>query len=240
MADFDRSGAADAGRAAWPAVTVVVPAYNRQAYIAEALESVFRQRYRPLDVVVVDDGSTDATAAVACSFPVRCLSTDHSGVAAARNRGLDAAGGDLIAFLDADDAWTDGSLARRVRHLLEHPRADFVLGRTALFGDTARLSRVRTGLVTETQPGVLTTFVGWRAAVEAVGRFDESYALAEDVDWFARARDAGVVCARLDDVCARYRVHWANTTLQRRADLGSSVARALRASLERRRARGRA
>jgi glycosyltransferase involved in cell wall biosynthesis len=219
-----------------PSVSAIVPAFNRERYVGEALESILRQRYRPLEVIVVDDGSTDSTAAIASSFPVRCLRTEHRGVAAARNRGLAAAGGDLIAFLDADDAWTDGSLDRRVTHLLDNPAVGFVLGRTELLAEADRKSRVRATFLRESQPGVLTTFVGRREAIDSVGPFDESYQVAEDVDWFARARDAGVKGAYLDEICARYRVHWANTTLDRHAEVGESVARALKASLDRRRA----
>lgn len=100
------------------AVSVIVPAYNAQPFLARAIGSVERQTFTDFEVVVVDDGSTDATAEIAGGFgSVRYVRQDHLGEAAARNRGLDEAGGEFVAFLDADDEWLPEKLARQLEFM---------------------------------------------------------------------------------------------------------------------------
>jgi glycosyltransferase involved in cell wall biosynthesis len=89
-----------------PTVSGVIPAYNAEKFLAEAIESALAQTYPLAELVVVDDGSTDRTAEVAGRFPqVRVIRTPNRGQGAARNTGVDAAFGEWIAFLDADDSW---------------------------------------------------------------------------------------------------------------------------------------
>ena len=98
-----------------PAVSVIIPAYNAEAFLARAIRSVEAQGFRDFEVVVIDDGSTDGTAEVAQGFSsVRCVRGSHGGEAAARNRGLDEARGELVAFVDADDEWLPEKLDRQV------------------------------------------------------------------------------------------------------------------------------
>ncbi|MFI4903425.1 MAG: glycosyltransferase family 2 protein, partial [Burkholderiales bacterium] len=94
-------------------VSVVMPMYNGEAYVAEALDSVLAQT-RPADeIVVVDDGSHDASAAIVARYSgVRYVRQANGGCAAARNRGVAEAGGDVVAFIDQDDRWLPGHLAR--------------------------------------------------------------------------------------------------------------------------------
>src|SRR5512143_3730544 len=109
-----------------PLVSVVMPVYNGARYLRQALESALAQTYRPLEIVVVDDGSTDETPAILAEFGtrIRALRQPNSGSAAARNAALDAARGELIAFLDADDLWLPQKLAVQVEYLREHPDVD--------------------------------------------------------------------------------------------------------------------
>jgi glycosyltransferase involved in cell wall biosynthesis len=91
-------------RSDWPSLSVVVCAYNEERYLGDCLESLLRLDYPNLDVVICDDGSTDRTLEIACAYPFRVLALEHLGLSAARNAGLEAARGDLIAYLDADAA----------------------------------------------------------------------------------------------------------------------------------------
>jgi teichuronic acid biosynthesis glycosyltransferase TuaG len=101
-----------------PVVSVIIPAYNAQEFLARAIRSVERQTFTDFEIVVVDDGSTDATAEAAQAFSrVRFFRRPHLGAAAARNRGLQEAGGDLVAFLDADDEWLPEKLARQIEFM---------------------------------------------------------------------------------------------------------------------------
>jgi teichuronic acid biosynthesis glycosyltransferase TuaG len=100
------------------AVSVIIPAYNAQAFLARAITSVERQTFSDFEILVVDDGSTDATAEAARGFSgVRYLREPHLGAAAARNRGLEEANGDFVAFLDADDEWLPEKLARQLEFM---------------------------------------------------------------------------------------------------------------------------
>jgi glycosyltransferase involved in cell wall biosynthesis len=114
-----------------PLVSVVMPVYNGARYLRQALESALTQTYRPLEIVVVDDGSTDDTPALLAEFgdKIRSIRQQNSGSAAARNAALRAARGELIAFLDADDLWLPRKLAVQVDYLRDHPEVDLVATR---------------------------------------------------------------------------------------------------------------
>jgi teichuronic acid biosynthesis glycosyltransferase TuaG len=103
-----------------PAVSVIIPAYNAEAFLARAIRSVEAQSFRDFEIVVIDDGSTDGTAEVAQGFSsVRYVLGSHGGEAAARNRGLEEARSELVAFVDADDEWLPEKLARQVAFMDE-------------------------------------------------------------------------------------------------------------------------
>src|SRR5262245_47159032 len=99
-----------------PLISCVVPVYNGERYLREALDSIQAQTYRPIEIIVADDGSTDGTAAVAAEYDhkVRYLFQPNAGTAAACNLGLQAARGDFIAFLAADDLWHRDKLLRQI------------------------------------------------------------------------------------------------------------------------------
>jgi glycosyltransferase involved in cell wall biosynthesis len=103
-------------------VSVIVPVYNGERYLSAALESIFAQDYHPFEVIVVDDGSGDSSAAIAKSFKsVQYIYQTNQGIANAWNLGIDASKGELIAFLDCDDLWTPNKLRLQVDYLVNHP-----------------------------------------------------------------------------------------------------------------------
>jgi len=103
-----------------PTVSAIVPAYNAEAFLARAIRSVEAQSFRDFEIVVVDDGSTDETADALHGFSgVRLIRQPHLGAAAARNRAVDEATGELLAFLDADDEWLPEKLARQLQFMNE-------------------------------------------------------------------------------------------------------------------------
>ena len=117
------SGETVPSAAAVPSVSVVIPCYNAAAFLPETLASVRRQSRPPLEVIVVDDGSTDTSAEIAAAFgpPVRVIRQENQGESVARNRGIEQARGDWIAFLDADDVWTPDRLARHAAVIADLP-----------------------------------------------------------------------------------------------------------------------
>ncbi|MEJ7784962.1 MAG: glycosyltransferase family A protein [Solirubrobacteraceae bacterium] len=189
-------------------VTCIVPVRDGARYLAQAIDSILAQSYRPIEVIVVDDGSTDESAHIADAYgdPVRLLTQAPSGAAAARNRAVRAAKGYLIAPLDADDIWRPDKLTRQSNYLDAHPAVDIAMCRLETFHDPGPGDR----RVIDGYPWVTALM---RAHVfERVGYFDESHQFANALDWFVRASEAGVQTARLPDVLVRRRIHAANVS----------------------------
>jgi glycosyltransferase involved in cell wall biosynthesis len=199
-----------------PLVSVVVPVYNGERFLGEALDSVLAQDYEPLELIVIDDGSTDGSATVAESRGLRVLKQKNQGVAAARNAGLQRCAGELIAFIDQDDLWLPGKLETQVSFLLEHPDIGLVYSHAELLVERdARLPGWLRGYTDRPMPGYLpSTLLCRRAVFEAAGPFDSNYTVGSDSDWLLRVKDAGVGHVMLPDVLVRYRIHGANNIYQ--------------------------
>ena len=216
-------------------VSVVMPAFDEEAFIAEALASVLSQSYRPLEVIVVDDGSGDRTAEIAGAHDVRLLRLAHHGAAAACNAGLAIANGDYWMIFDADDVLAPDRLLCQVAHLDRHPGLDIVLGLTEAFltpGDP-RPRHYNPDWDNGPFAACTGTMLARRPVLERVGGFDESRALCYDLDWLARAKDAGVRIGHVDQVVLRYRIHRDNVTADRRA-VTLAMLKVVRESLQRR------
>jgi glycosyltransferase involved in cell wall biosynthesis len=226
-------------------VSVIIPAYNSAEFLPGAIASVRSQGYKPLEIVVVDDGSTDETGGLIRSLQgddggdLRYLRQDNRGPGAARNAGLATARGEVIAFLDADDIWPAGKLDCQMPSLTRHPETDIVLGRTQAMvlvgGDSADDPGWRFEPFAEpwysTQLG---SAIYRRRVFDRVGMFDATLKLSEDLDWFMRARERGVGIAFIDDVTLLYRFHHANLT--RGTDASArNLLLVLKRSLDRRR-----
>lgn len=197
----------------WPLVTAVVPAYNRERMLPEALASIRRQSYPNLEIIVVDDGSTDGTAEVARVQPdVRLFEQPNSGPAQARNRAIINARGEFIACLDSDDLWPDGMLTHLVDALLRDPEADVARGWPQLSRLGANGEYEFDGNPTAGFPYSVTGTVFRRRAFDRVGLFDPELQFGEDTDWFNRANELGVKVIRLDCTCVIIRRHGGNMT----------------------------
>jgi glycosyltransferase involved in cell wall biosynthesis len=195
-------------------VSVIIPVYNGATYLAEALDSVFAQDYRPIEVIVVDDGSTDDTAVIARSYSqVRYLHEVNQGPAVARNTGLIHCTGDLIGFLDADDRWVLGKLSLQAKYLEAHPEVDCVIGRMKNFVQESipRPSWVEDFMLSDDwvayHQGAL---LARRGVFEEVGLFSASFASAEDYDWLIRFRESNISMAKMPEVFLLRRIHLNN------------------------------
>lgn len=220
-------------------ISVVIPAYNRERYLGEAIESVLAQGHPKTEVIVADDGSTDGTAAVAAGFAeVACVRLPHRGAAAARNAGVAAARGEFLAFLDSDDLWAPGKLARQVAVLDAFPGVDLVFGLMDQFVSPELTREAAEDLTPATgpQPGyVAGSMLARRAAFAGVGVFDESLRVGEFVDWLARANERGVRSEVVQEVLLHRRLHDGNLGRGDRS-LRLDYVRVVRARLERGRA----
>lgn len=181
-----------------PKISVVIPMYNAAAYLRPAIESVLAQT-RPADeILLVDDGSADESCEIAREYrqeAVRCLRMPHAGIAAARNRGITAAGGDFIAFLDADDLWEPCKLSLQMELFAADDSLGMVFGglRQFISEDLAPEEQAELQCPAGVSPGYqASALISRRCVFERVGLFDESLRNGEFIDWYSRARAAGI------------------------------------------------
>ena len=224
-----------------PSISVVIPAYNAQPYLAEAIQSVLNQTSRPTQILVLDDGSTDGTADVARSYAptIQTVILPHGGQGAARNRGAELARGDFIAFLDADDLWADNKLALQMALFDRDPALDMVFGFAQQFyspelreQDSEKIKRLE-----KPMPGYVPgTMLIKRSSFARAGPFAVHWHVGEFIDWYLRATDLGLRQALIPEVVLKRRVHTTNLGVRERESQTDYV-RILKASLDRRRAK---
>ncbi len=196
-------------------ISVVIPAFNSADYLSEAVHSVRSQEWPgTIEVIVIDDGSTDDTKTLAIPLSDRFISLKRGGAAAARNAGIRAASGDFIFLMDADDIATSDSFVTLYEPFQRHSDVMGIFGRAVDFISPDLPPSQKTGLLPNTQPyhGRLTGCSLLRREVfETVGLFDESLKTGETVDWMIRMRSSGLLCIRIDHVTLRRRLHLTNT-----------------------------
>jgi glycosyltransferase involved in cell wall biosynthesis len=221
-----------------PLVSVIIPVYNGAEFLSEAVASIWQQDYHPLEIVIVDDGSTDETAELAKGLgkDIRYAYQRNSGPAAARNKGLEMACGEIIAFLDVDDLWPPNKLRIQVTRLIEDPKVDVVLGRVK-FMKLPGAPEIEIQFESPDSTLVnayLGSGVFRKSAFGRVGNFDETLRYSEDHDWFLRAREQGISIVIMEQVTLYYRLHEHNMTRNKNTtDL--QLIRVLKKSLDRRR-----
>jgi glycosyltransferase involved in cell wall biosynthesis len=201
-----------------PRVSVIVPCYKTARFVAETLQSVFAQTYRNFEVVLINDGSPDTPELEKAISPWRdnitYLHTENCGLAGARNNGIRASKGELIALLDSDDTWEPNYLEVQVQKLDADPTADIVYPRVLNFVDGVSgglRSKPCQGDVTfvrlaQRQITVVVSVLARRSALERVGLFDDSLRSCEDFDMWLRCVKNGSRIIYHDKVLLRYRV----------------------------------
>lgn len=218
-----------------PLISVIVPAHNAAASLPAALASVQAAHTEevPLELVVVDDGSTDDTAAVARQAGARCVSQPNAGAASARNSGVRQARGELLAFIDADDLWAPRRSLAREAALLHEQAAELCWGLTQLI---RCLPEGESAYARPWRPPLFGSVLVTRRGFEHVGPLCEQLrdGQGEDFEWFARARDRGLKIATLDEVTLHYRIHAANLKSHQRQRRNQALFTALRSTLQRR------
>jgi glycosyltransferase involved in cell wall biosynthesis len=221
-------------------ISVMIPVYNCEAYLGEAIDSVLAQSHRPVEIVVVDDGSDDASGAVARRYgdAVRYERQERSGNGAARNRAVALATGDLFTFLDADDRLVPGALERLAGVLEDDPSLQAVYGHVREFVspdiDADAVARLRPPI--DRVAGCLpTNMLMRREAFFLVGPFATNLRVGVTVDWSARADELGMATTLLDDVLFERRLHASNNGIRER-EHRSHYLHVVKAALDRRRA----
>jgi glycosyltransferase involved in cell wall biosynthesis len=209
-----------------PKVSVILATHNRAGFLAEAIDSVLRQSFADLELIVVNDGSTDETQAVLSRFAdprLRVIRPEYRGIGAALNAGLAVAGGEYVARIDDDDVWLPHLLATEVPVLDAHPEVGLVYGRCELMDAGGSPIGGQRGfplkfpadgfrsLLHADYTASVTTIIR-RSCFERVGGWDESILLSEDWDMALR-------------VARFYRLHFVGTTVARvRVHAGNATA----------------
>lgn len=224
-----------------PLISCVVPTFNSARYLGEALDSILAQTYRPIEVIVTDDGSTDGTVDVvdAYSEHIRFVSQPTSGPSATRNLGLCAAKGGFVAFLDADDLWHPEKLERQMRRFEERRDLDVSVTHVRMFwADPLSEERAHYQDHSRAQniPGyATTTLLAPRRVFDTVGPFNTEYWFGDATDWFLRAREEGLVMELMPDVLTYHRMHESNLTRRRSRESRDEFLTIVKESLDRRR-----
>lgn len=222
----------------FPSVGVVIRTKNSEAYLSEAMQSVISQQYAPLEIVVVDGGSTDRTIEIIQSLSptTRIIQQTLSGLGGSAQNGIDALRTDLVAFQDSDDIWTPGRLKAMVSALLERPHCAAVLGSVEHFLSPELDQEQHKNLLIHEglQPGFgLPALLAHRWMFHEVGPFTEGFPYGEYIDFIDRFRAKGLVMEQLDIPSLQRRVHKTNFTQENQQQ--SNMLKALQMLLARRR-----
>ena len=207
-----------------PLVSVILPVYNGEKFLAYAIEAIKQQNYYPLEILVIDDGSTDETAAIMADFQdeIRSFYQDHQGPATARNYGLRMAQGEIYAFFDVDDLWSEELFEQMLNQLLDDPTSEIIQGliQQVLIPElTVNQNHAHTDYDSHQDiPDKpyrfinLTSALYRKSAFEKVGLLDESLMTGDDLDWFIRAWECRIKKIDFNGVFLIYRRHKTNIT----------------------------
>ena len=198
-----------------PLISVIIPTYNRERFVGKAIDSVMRQSFTDLELIVIDDGSTDETRQIleAYGADIKCIFQENAGVSSARNAGIRVAQGTWVAFLDSDDEWTEDYLSCQVAQIKEFPEAVAHItnavtilpngGRSSLFSQTGLLDRFNREpcvvferplrVIIEHAPWFLQASIIRRDVLIKAGLLNEELSIAEDLDLIARVAIRGPV-----------------------------------------------
>jgi glycosyltransferase involved in cell wall biosynthesis len=224
-----------------PLVSCVVPVFNGERFLREALDSILAQTYRPVEIIVADDGSTDGTATLVARYgdQVRYLFQPNTGTAAACNLGLKAAQGDFVAFLAADDLWHPEKLAHQISQFQLRPDLDLCVTYVKNFWIPElkeEAERFRNHRISQPLPGyVPQTLLARRALFETVGHFNIALRHADSTDWFLRVIEHGAVIDILPDALVYRRIHQSNLSRRMASASRQEYVELVKATLDRRR-----
>lgn len=200
-----------------PEIDVIIAVYNGALFIEEAIASVQTQSWKNVNIIVADDGSTDGTVAIISKLclmdrRISLLSLPHRGVSATLNEAINSSGADFIAFLDADDYWSELKLEKQMRALDgEDAEICFCMMQEFQNFDEGE-PQTHNARMNPLKGYSKTAFLGTRKVFNTFGLFDEKISIGDFVDWFSRTVRAKVPVIMLDEVLAYRRVHEHNTT----------------------------
>jgi glycosyltransferase involved in cell wall biosynthesis len=221
-----------------PLVSIVIPVRNGARFLRESLGDIAAQSYAHHETIIVDGGSSDGSVQLAIDAGARIIEQHGDGFADAWNLGVAAAEGEFLAFLDCDDRWAPDKLESQVEVLLTRPEVDYVLTRMRFFIEpgvpppTSFRPRV---LDRDHEANMPSALMIRRRSFDRVGPFRTDMLVANDIDWFARLKDLGLVRVMIPRVLVRKRVHDNNVSYSGVSALGHELVVLLRESVARQR-----
>ncbi len=223
-----------------PLVSIIIPAYNSGPYLDQAIASVLSQTYGRIELIVVDDGSTDGTADRVMGYgsSVALIRQQRRGHPAARNTGIQGASGEFLAFLDHDDLWTPNKLKVQIDCCAQDPQLDLVFGQIQNFFSPELTEAERGGFRIPLMPlrGLLQgAMLARRSAFDRVGLFREDRQIGDFIDWFGRAMLEGLKMRALTETVMQRRIHRSNHQRLHQADVAPGYLIAVKELLDRRR-----
>lgn len=230
-----------------PLVSCVIPVYNGERHLEEALDSILAQDWRPLELIVVDDGSTDGTIAVALAVAARApevqlVKQENAGPASARNKGIEISKGLFICFLDGDDLWHPEKVSLQLARFQTDPALDYSVHHVQNFWDdelAGEAERYRNHARGKPIAGYVTQcLMARRRAFKRIGTFDEDLNHGDSADWFLRAREADLIGALMPEVLTYRRMHAENRSRTKAAGSLDEFFGILKQSIDRKRAAG--
>ena len=221
-------------------ISVLIPVHNGELYLAETIQSVFKQTYQDFEIIVLDDGSTDDTARVATAFSqhVSYYYQPNCGIGATRNRLVELATGDFLAFIDADDCWTSDKLDLQIAELDNDSELEAVFGMLRQVpNDTWEKA------INETLTPLNQLIAGYcagamlirRESFLRVGFFSTENKVGEFIDWYLRSQEARLKTKLIQKLMLRRRIHKTNHGIINRS-ASTDYIKIIKQSLERRRA----
>ena len=171
-----------------PLISVMMPTYNNDKYIAQAIESIYAQNYSNIEIIVVDDGSTDNTKEIVKRYKdIKYFYTEHKGIPFARNIALENSKGEYIAFLDSDDYWLPNKLNTQMQYFKEHPDCEIVFTKYENFFENEDITKNKIAVfeknVEKTNNSCLETSVAKRNLFDKCGKFNENLQFGEDSEY---------------------------------------------------------
>jgi glycosyltransferase involved in cell wall biosynthesis len=205
-----------------PLISVIIPVYNCDRYLSEAIESVLAQTYRPLEILIIDDGSTDKSAEIAKNFipSVKYYYQPNSGSCSSPlNYGINLSEGNFLAFLDSDDLWLKDKLMLQFQCFVKNPHLDIIFGHVQQFisPELDTVIRQRFEIPKEIRPGIHKgTMLIKKKSFLNVGYFNSDWQRVEFIDWYIQAKELNLEIMIIPDIILKRRIHQTNTGLMKK------------------------
>ena len=220
-----------------PLISVMMPTYNNAKYIKQAIESVYAQKYGNLEIIVVDDGSTDNTKEILKQYKnIKYFYIEHKGISFARNTALANSKGEYVAFCDSDDYWLPEKLNTQVQYFKEHPNCEIVFTKYENIFENDELKKNKRAmhekLIEDSFKQYLPSTILRKDLFDRFGTFDENFSGIEDAEFIYRISMKGInIKHYIDKVFYIRRIHGNNITLQQNRTIKSIITSILRKNL---------